>query len=90
MKPNKKAHSPVIKMIENWLSEMPYPANSLEIDITRNAIEKAYSALGYGYPFDWEQRAINQLLLDAKADEFRCLVAWGYYHDYKMMLSKSA
>lgn len=90
MKPSKIANSPVINMIEKWLSEMPSPANELETQQTENAIEKAYGALGYGYPFDWEQRAINQLLIEAKADEFRCLAAWGYYHDYKMMLAKSA
>ena len=40
--------------------------------------------IGYGEPFDREQRALNDLLYEAKASDELCLKIWSYYHDMKI------
>ena len=52
------------------------------------AIEGAI-AIGYGEPFDREQREINQMLNKANSDLQTCTQIWGYYYGYQIAQAKS-
>ena len=49
-----------------------------------SAVKLSAIKLGYGEPFDQEQRAIIDLLCRSGAIDQICLTVCAYYHDIKM------
>lgn len=77
--------SELIERIHAWMAVSAGSAMPVTPEETRKAIAKAIRILGYGPPFDREQKQLNSLLMDAGADEMMCVAIWGYYHDFKMI-----
>ena len=78
-----------LETIRNWVSNLPGTERTLSQDKCFEAIAKAIKQLGYGYPFDQEQRKLNEMLLDSLAGDAACQTAWNYYHETKMIKAKS-
>lgn len=72
----------VVDTIHAWLLDN----HSNTLGMTKNQIQTAINLttqqLGYGEPFNAEQKAINEMLFDRKADAQTCQAAWGFYHDF--------
>ena len=76
--------SPTTEKISEWLLDLP-PSLQVESDnIFQQNLDNVIERLGYGAPFDAEQRAINDMLKAKRAGKIACASAWGYYHDYKV------
>ncbi len=74
----------VIDIIEDWLKTMP---EKLKVGCERESekeLAETLSDLGYGAPFDSEQRVIKEKLIEARAGKMASLVIWGFYQDYKI------
>ena len=74
----------IIERAQNWIASTKTSADPLSQEEVEAGIARATKLLGYGEPFDRDQKNLNQLLMDAGADQETCLVIWGYYHDYMM------
>ena len=72
----------VIDTIHAWLLDNHQDANDISKKQTRAAIDLTTEQLGYGVPFNAEQKVINKMLIDKKADVATCNAAWGFYHEY--------
>ena len=71
----------VIDTIHAWLLDNRQEANIAKEE-TQEAIELTTQQLGYSEPFSAEQKLINEMLFEKKADAAACQTAWGFYHDY--------
>jgi len=80
--------SPIIETIIEWLGDMSPKHTTNSLGETLTAVSEAVLLLGYGAPFDKEQRTINALLADRLAGKIACIVVWGFYHDSKMVEAK--
>ena len=72
-------------IISDWLAEMSPKQKASSRKESLMAVNEAVSLLGYGAPFDKEQRIINKMLIEKSAGKVACIVAWGFYHDYKVV-----
>ncbi|MDB2439880.1 hypothetical protein N9W89_14300 [Hellea sp.] len=77
--------SPIITIIGDWLAQMSPTQKAASQKESVIAVNEAVSLLGYGAPFDKEQRTINKMLIEKSAGKVACIVAWGFYHDYKVV-----
>jgi len=74
----------LMDVIEDWLKTMPEKLKvACETD-SQKELNQTLTSLGYGEPFDSEQRAINEKLIQARAGGMASLVIWGFYQDYKI------
>lgn len=74
-----------IETISLWLKDLPSAQRTTSQDDCFSAIVKAIRTLGYGYPFDREQTALNELLVDTLAGEEACKTAWNFYHETQII-----
>lgn len=72
----------VIDTIYAWLLDNQSVEQDLSQEQTRAAIELTTQQLGYNAPFNAEQKAINEMLFDKKANAQTCKAVWGFYRDY--------
>lgn len=77
-----KKESFVIDTIHAWLLDNHQDASDISKEQTRATIDLTTEQLGYGAPFNAEQKIINEMLVDKKADAATCNAAWGFYHEY--------
>ena len=75
----------ILEAIESALEFNLDSQLDLSQDTVMDYIRKAAHMLGFQEPFDPEQRAINSLLLKARASKTECYSAWAYYYDRKMI-----
>ena len=87
--PPKIRTTPFVAEIKQWLDTMTDDYVSASDNETELAIKDAVRMTGYGTPFDREQRGLNQLLKEKRANRLACLTAWAYYHDFKIANVKS-
>lgn len=83
MKDYKVYTSPITEKISDWLLDIPPSLQVQSDNIFQQNLDNVIARLGYGAPFDVEQRAINDMLKAKRAGKIACAIAWGYYHDYK-------
>ena len=74
--------SDILENVQAFLASQNAGRQNPERDLSE--IKQAAFMLGYGEPFDQEQRAINELLRRLGACDQICLAVWAYYHDMKM------
>ncbi len=74
--------SDIVDKVQLFLASQYAGVQSLRRDLTE--VSKAALQLGYGDPFDKEQKAINDLLCQTGASDQVCLTVWAYYHDMKL------
>ena len=72
-------------IIRKWAMDLPSSDRTTSHNDCFIAIARAIKKLGYGYPFDREQRKLNELLLDSLAGEAACLTAWNFYHEAQII-----
>lgn len=72
----------ILENVQVFLASQNVSGQNAERDLSE--IQRAAYKLGYGEPFDKEQRAINDLLCRCGASDQTCLTVWAYYHDMKM------
>ena len=80
----------VIDTIYAWLLDNRQDAIEISKEQTQAAIDLATQQLGYGEPFNAEQKVMNEMLFEKKADALTCQTAWGFYHDYTNADTESA
>lgn len=80
-----KIPSETLTTIKNWLEELPVSERTESQHDCIEAIFNAVKHVGYGYPFDRQQREINDALLASLAGEFACKTVWQYYHEAKFI-----
>ena len=78
---SKKLNAASINSVMAWLEEDLPQQTKCTYEQTRAHIEKVTSNLGYGVPFDREQKALNAFLVRQGADLLACLAVWGIYHE---------
>ncbi len=78
----------IADVIKNSLGLKSQEGLGLSCDIVKDNVLKAAHMLGYGEPFDKEQKHLNQMLIDARASKTDCYSAWAYYFDRKMIEAK--
>lgn len=81
--------SPALSIVQDWLA---YMTKSSMVETHKEALAAcgwAITELGYGVPFDREQKSLNEMLVNSKADKIACLTAWGFYHDYNSSRHKT-
>ena len=83
MKSESKYTSFIVQSVENWLANLPSKMVAATKQESQLAIYHVTEALGYGKPFDREQKAINALLVDKWADEAACKMVWDFYHELR-------
>lgn len=82
--------SSITEKVSDWLLNMP-PSLQVESDnIFQQNLDNVIERLGYGAPFDAEQRAINDMLKAKSAGKIACAIIWGYYHDYKFSQARNS
>ncbi|MGB0906430.1 MAG: hypothetical protein ACPGVT_02970 [Maricaulaceae bacterium] len=74
----------VLEHLKEWLETMSGDMRSESNEATQLAISRAASQLGYGEPYDREQKRLNDLLVSHRANGLGCLSVWSAYHDYKI------
>lgn len=70
-----------LNTIKTWLEALPSSERVTSKDTCVEGIFNAVKHVGYGYPFDREQREINDLLLASLAGEAACKTVWQFYHE---------
>lgn len=73
----------LLQSIETWLTSLPKQFRTERRLFSEIALSSTLETLGYGAPFDHEQREINRMLVEQHANEFACLAVWKYYQDSK-------
>ncbi len=76
--------SQIFGIIADWLDKQQVYGLGETEEATWSYIQKVAADLGYGAPFDWEQKAINAFLIEKGAGCLACFAAWGFYHDFKV------
>lgn len=84
-----KSNLNVVSIVDDWFADNQELVSVNSVTETEQAIEETTQALGYGYPFDREQKAINEILIDNRASKIACMTIWGFYHDFKFALVRS-
>jgi len=79
--------SDIVERVKAFLEQQDGDAENAPRDL--NDVKKIAMQLGYGEPFDREQRAINELLCEAGSGDQTCLSVWAFYHDMKMNSAKA-
>lgn len=85
--PLNKQNTFVIDTICAWLSDMPSVEPEISKEETQALLDEIAHEMGYCEPYNAEQRAINAMLLTKRADKVTCMAAWGFYDDYKNVIS---
>ena len=71
--------------VQTWLDKDAPQSGRCSPEQTQAYINKVTSDMGYGFPFDREQKALNAYLIKKGADLLAlCFTAWGLYHDLKL------
>ncbi len=79
----------IVGIVKDWLEGLPQDLTPPSEAETQSTLSAVIAEMGYGAPFDREQKTINALLLQHRASRLACLVAWGYYHDAKLIEAHS-
>jgi len=79
-----------LDIIKVWLLDLPDADRTASHNECFVGIARAIKRLGYGYPFDSEQRKLNQLLLDSLAGQAACQTAWNFYHEAQIIKATAA
>ena len=74
--------SDIVEKVQSFLASQYAGVQTLARELSD--VKLSAVKLGYGEPFDQEQRAINDLLCRSGASDQICLTVWAYYHDMKM------
>ena len=79
--------SDIVERVKAFLEKQDGDAENAPRDL--NDVKKIAKQLGYGEPFDREQRAINALLCQAGSSDQICLSVWCFYQDMKVNTAKA-
>lgn len=79
-----KYKSSLLKCVEDFLAGLSSTLiDKSDVD-TWKEIDLAARSLGFGEPFDSEQRQINKMLLQKRANYIVCKVVWQHYYNCKL------
>lgn len=79
--------SDIIERVKAFLERQDSRAVNATRDL--NDVKKIAKQLGYGEPFDREQRVINELLRRSGSGDQICLSVWCFYQDMKINTAKA-
>ena len=83
-------NSPLLKHVQSWFETITCEYIAGSSAEAEKALQETLSLMGYGPPFDREQKCLNNFLLYKRANNLACLSVWGYYYDYKIASAKAA
>jgi len=81
-------NSLLLDNVQKWLESLGDHYRAASKEEAESGLKNCLEIVGYGAPFDREQRRLNTLLIVKGANTLACLTAWAYYYDYKIAMTK--
>jgi len=81
-------NSSLLDNVQKWLEPLNEHYRADSKAEAESALQDSLKIVGFGAPFDREQRHLNNLLVFNGANKLACLTVWAYYYDYKIATAK--